>query len=145
MSSFLDRWVVPSALYASATLLVLLSILLVWTRVGAGVGCYWGCEIGGLIVVLSVSTPVFGLLGLWPLRVERLQCPTPLDHLRHCVLLYAGLALLGLVLATSPDRWSLGWMVGAVLFVVGAYAASVDAVVLYALRWHSGRRDSPRP
>ncbi len=63
------------------------------------------------------------------------------------MVLYAGLAVLGPALATGygMPRWSLGWGLGVGLFLAGAYAASVDAVVVYAMRRRSAWRASHRP
>ncbi len=147
---FSVRWVLLPSLYAATTMPVLLASVSA-SFVGGGAMwaffCRFICGSSGLLALLLIGTPVFGLLSLGIARVERLRVPTLRDHLRHCVVLYAGLVVLGPVLATGYGlpRWSLGWGLGVGLFLAGAYAASVDAVVLYAMRRRTARRASHRP
>jgi uncharacterized membrane protein len=92
--------------------------------------------IGLLLVFLGVVTLIFVLLGIGLARLERLRPPTARDHLRHCALLYVGMALLGPFIIVAYDgRYccSLQWALAALLSLVAAYAVIVDAVTIYAL------------
>ncbi len=147
---FSVRWVLLPALYAATTVPVLIASVLA-SFVGGGAVwaffCRFICGSSGLLALLLIGAPVFGLLSIGLARVERLRAPTLRDHLRYCVVLYAGLVVLGPVLATGYGlpRWSLGWGLGVGLFLAGAYAVSVNAVVVYAIRQRSSWRALHRP
>ena len=139
------RWLLLPTLYAAATMPVLIASVLA-SFVGGGAVWAFFCQLicgsSGLLALLLIGAPVFGLLSFGLARIERLRFPILLDHIRHCVVLYAGLVVLAPALATGyvMPRWGLGWGLGVALFLTGAYAASVDAVVLYAMRRRSAWR-----
>ena len=139
------RWVLLPTLYAVATVPVLIASVSASFVGGDAVWvffCQFICGSSGLLALLLIGAPVFGLLSFGLARIERLRSPILLDHIRHCVVLYAGLVVLGPALATGYGlpRWGLGWGLGVGLFLTSAYAASVNAVVVYVMR----RRGSAR-
>ena len=91
------------------------------------------------VPVLLVST-VLGLCSWTLLRLERIDNPGVLDHLRHCALLYVVLASLGFLLFSALDRDDTDtYAVPLVVFVCAAYAIAVDASILILKRLRSGR------
>ena len=82
------------------------------------------------------------LLGSGLARLERPLPPGIFDHLLHCTLLYAGLAILGFFLVPEligPWCCTLQWTIGAGLFVAAAYAVALDACMVYAVRRKASR------
>ena len=103
-------------------------------------GLYYVGDLVAALAMLLFGGLAFGFLGQVILRLERLREPTVLDHLRHCALLYLGLLLSGFVLLASHESQAggLGYAYGLAIFIIGAYAASIDALILL-LKRHSNR------
>ncbi|MGF1470339.1 MAG: hypothetical protein ACFB50_01195 [Rubrobacteraceae bacterium] len=104
-------------------------------------GLYYVGDLVAVVAMFMIGGLVFGLLAAGIFRVERLQEPNFLDHLRHCALLYAGLLFSVFVLFISYESQAggLGYAYGVAIFVIGAYAASIDALMLLLKRRRSDR------
>ncbi len=144
---FSVRWVLLPSLYAAATVPMLVASVFLGGHVAWAFFCQWVCGTGGLLALPLFGTPIFALLSFGLTRVERLRSFALLDHLRHCVVIYAFLALLAPILASGYGlpRWSLGWGLGVGLSLVSAYAVLVDAAVVYVMRRRSAQVGSHRP
>lgn len=97
---------------------------------------YANGDVVAAITVLFVGFIVFGTLSQALIWLEQLRVPTVSDHLRHCALIYASLLLLLFILVASYESQAggLGYGLGIVLFVIGAYAAFIDASILFLNR-----------
>lgn len=95
------------------------------------------------ITVLFVGFIVFGALSRALIWLEQLRAPTVSDHLRHCALIYTGLLLLLFILVASYESQAggLGYGLGIVVFVIGAYAAFIDASILFLNRRRLNRAE----
>ena len=91
------------------------------------------------ITVLFVGFVIFGALSRAFIWLERVRVPTVSDHLRHCALLYVGLLLLLFMLIASykSQAGGLGYGLGVIVFITGAYAAAIDALTLLLKRRRS--------
>jgi hypothetical protein len=99
-------------------------------------GLYYVGDLVAVVAMLLIGGLVFGPLSAVILRLDNLRRPTFLDHLRHCALIYASLFLLLFVLVVSYELQAggLGYGLGIVVFVIGAYAAFIDASILFLNR-----------
>lgn len=99
-------------------------------------GLYYVGDLVGIVATFLIGGLVFGLLGIGILRLERLRRPAFLDHLRHCALIYAGLLFSGFILFISYESQAggLGYAYGIAVFAIGAYAALVNALILFLSR-----------
>ncbi len=129
------RWALSPLLYAvgalSLFIIPIASLLSVERQVPGNAGL-----VGTLLAFLGLVSLISVLLGIGLARLERLRPPTARDHLRHCALLYNGMALLGpYVIVAYDGRYccSLQWALAALLSLVAAYTVIVDAVTMYAL------------
>ncbi len=97
---------------------------------------YFNGDIVAVATIVLAGLIVFGALSQSLVRLERIQEPTILDHLRHCSLLYSGILFMGLILFISYESQAggLGYALGLVVLVIGAYAASIDASILFLNR-----------
>ncbi len=134
------RWILsPTLNAASVPPLFLAGVLLVAILVERTLG--YVRVFAGLLALLVIDVLVFGLLSVGLARLERLRLPGILDHLRHCAMLYAGMVLLGSYLVYEELKpWpccSLAWSMGALLFLVAAYAVVLNASVVYVTQRRS--------
>lgn len=130
------RWVLSPVLYAVSVLPVFAAVLSIVLLVHWALGYTFAWVIAGAIGLLVIGALGFGLLSLGFVRLERLNTPGALDHLRHCFLLYASIVPLGLFLTIGSFKpcCSLQWTFGAVLFLVAAYAVLLNALTIYRAR-----------
>lgn len=145
MSNPFVRWGFFPALYAVSILPVLIVCLYVVARVERVLGCGWACEIGGLLALLVFGAPVFLLFSIGLAHLERLRPPSFFDHLRHGIMLYVIMAVLGYILVASYDMQGLDgawWGLGVALFLLAAYANLLDALVVYVARRRSMSQSS---
>ena len=129
------RWVLFPALYAAGVFPLLFASIIIGSLFERTFGCP-ACDFGGLLWLLVVGPLVFVPLSWLLIDQERPRPPGILDHLRHCVVLYAEVAVLGYVLATSfyTTRGGLEGALYIALSLVAAYAILLDASTAYVMR-----------
>lgn len=136
------RWVVLPILYATSILpVLLLSWFVVVPLTETVLGCP-ACDIGGLLGILILGGPTFGLLSLSLTRFEQLRNPGVLDHMRHSLLLYLSLSTLvaaQLIVNEELVTPGLAYAFGLVLFLITSYAVLVDLLIVFTVRQRMGR------
>jgi hypothetical protein len=148
----IERYIVKTVtplLYAAGFVPVLLAVWQIVTFVEYNIGfdnfttIYANGDVVAAITVLFVDFIVFGALSRALIWLEQLRIPTVSDHLRHCALIYAGLLLLLFILVASYESQAggLGYGLGIVVFVIGAYAAFLDASILFLNRRRLNRAE----
>jgi uncharacterized membrane protein YdjX (TVP38/TMEM64 family) len=97
---------------------------------------YFNGDISGIVALLVIGSPVFGVFSWVLVRLEGVPRPTPADHLRRCAFLYAFVGILGAMFATEyignliADNPMYEMPKAVVIWVVAGYAILVDALVL---------------
>lgn len=148
----IERYAIKSAtpvLYATGCVPVLVGILLAVALLennpwlGEVTGLYYVGDLVALVALLFIGGLVFGLLEWTIIRLEKLRVPTLLDHFRHCTLLYTGLIFSGFILFSTyqSQAGELGYAYGLAIFVIGAYASAIDALILVSNRRSSNRAE----
>ena len=89
-----------------------------------------------VILLLLFCALLLAVLDLTLYRLEQSQSPGLRDHARHCALLYAGIALVLVVLLAILDLEAgmLQYDLGLALCAVAAYGILVDAAVVLSRR-----------
>jgi hypothetical protein len=100
-----------------------------------------------VVLLLLFCALLFAVLDLTLYRLEQSQSLGLRDHARHCALLYAGIALVLVVLLAILDLEAgmLQYDLGLVLCAVAAYGILVDAGVVLSMRRLTRVRPGGRP
>lgn len=135
------KWILFPLVYAASLVPVTAAGVATAAMLERPLGCHYTCEVGGLFVLLVVSTLVFALLPVAFIRSMPLRPPQWRDHLHLCSGLYTIMALLAfdLVVNYSSLSGSLGYGLEIALFCVAGYAVLINAVIVQVTRQRSAR------
>ena len=134
------KWLVSPVLYGAVALLVFVVPPILFERFVEPILGY--VEVFGYLSGLLLSSSLaLVMLCRGIARLEHLQSPAILDHLRHCALLYMSLRPLGSVVASTYNSPSCctQTMIAVILSLALMYAAGLDAITLYIM----ARRSRP--
>jgi hypothetical protein len=101
----------------------------------------------GFVLLPLVCTLSFAVLDLTLYRLEQSQSFGLKDHVRHCVVLYAGIAFVFVVLLAilNLEAGMLQYDLGLALCAIAAYGILVDAGVVLSMRRLTGTQPGGAP
>ena len=98
---------------------------------------YFNGDVVGIVSLVLIGGPAFGLLSLGLVRLEGLRSPSLVDHLRQCALLYAFVGILGALFAAEfVGNFVAGHPMyemprAAVAWVIAGFAIPANALALF--------------